>query len=66
MSLASLVGAVLAYPVNMWLVANELKHGMGTERALGKGGAKMSTGVMELSGRNVRASSKLLLLSSRW
>ena len=38
MSLASLVGASLAYPVNWWLVKNGLKHGMGTERALGKGG----------------------------
>ncbi len=41
MSLASLVGAVLAYPVNYWLVSKKLKHGMGTERALGKGGAKV-------------------------
>jgi hypothetical protein len=40
MSLATLVGAVLAFPVNWWLVKNGLKHGMGTERALGKGGAK--------------------------
>lgn len=38
MSLATLSGAVLAYPVNVWLVARGLKHGMGTERALGKGG----------------------------
>ncbi|MDQ3064502.1 MAG: DUF4396 domain-containing protein [Acidobacteriota bacterium] len=43
MSLASLVGAVLAYPVNLWLVAKKLKHGMGTERALGKGGADVNT-----------------------
>lgn len=40
MSLATLVGAALAFPVNRWLVKNGLKHGMGTERALGKGGAK--------------------------
>ena len=40
MSLATLVGAALAFPVNWWLVRNGLKHGMGTERALGKGGAK--------------------------
>ena len=39
MSLATLVGGILAYPVNWWLVKNGLKHGMGTERALGKGGA---------------------------
>ncbi len=41
MSLASLVGVVFAYPVNWWLVKKGLKHGMGTERALGKGGAKV-------------------------
>lgn len=38
MSLATLVGLVLAYPVNVWLVASGLKHGMGTVRALGRGG----------------------------
>ena len=38
MSAATLVGVVVAYPVNYWLVKNKLKHGMGTERALGKGG----------------------------
>ncbi len=42
MSLATLVGAKLAYPVNLWLVKNHLKHGMGTERALGKGGTKIA------------------------
>lgn len=41
MSLASLAGGVLAIPVNRWLVKNKLKHGMGTERALGKGGSKL-------------------------
>ena len=41
MSLASLVGATLAYPVNWWLVKNGLKHGMGTERALGRSGTKV-------------------------
>jgi hypothetical protein len=43
MSLATLVGAVLAFPVNWWLVKNGLKHGMGTERVLGKGGAETET-----------------------
>jgi hypothetical protein len=42
MSLATLVGATFAYPVNFWLVKNHLKHGMGTERALGKGGTKIA------------------------
>ena len=38
MSLSTIVGAVVAYPFNVWLVAARLKHGMGTVRALGKGG----------------------------
>lgn len=38
MSLATLVGFVVAYPVNLWLVGTRLKHGMGTERVLGEGG----------------------------
>jgi Domain of unknown function (DUF4396) len=41
MSAASLAGAVVAYPVNWWLVAKGLKHGMGTERAVGKGGERL-------------------------
>ncbi len=41
MSAATLVGAVTAYPVNRWLVKNGLKHGMGTERVLGKGGSRV-------------------------
>ena len=43
MSFATLVGLVVAYPVNWWLVANGLKHGMGTTRALGKGGHSVAT-----------------------
>lgn len=38
MSLSSIVGFAVAYPFNVWLVAAGLKHGMGTERALGEGG----------------------------
>lgn len=38
MQLATLVGFVIAYPVNFWLVGVRLKHGMGTVRALGEGG----------------------------
>ena len=41
MSLATLFGAAFAYPVNWWLVKSHLKHGMGTERVLGKGGTKV-------------------------
>lgn len=43
MSLASLVGLATAYPVNWWLVAARLKHGMGTVRALGRGGHGLAT-----------------------
>lgn len=39
MSMSTLVGAVTGYPVNVWLVKYKLKHGMGTKRALGRGGA---------------------------
>ncbi len=38
MSAATLAGALLAYPVNVWLVARGLKHGMGTEQVLGRAG----------------------------
>lgn len=38
MSMATIVGGVVAFPVNRWLVANGLKHGMGTVRAIGRGG----------------------------
>jgi hypothetical protein len=38
MSLGVIVGFFTAYPVNWWLVAKGLKHGMGTQRVLGKGG----------------------------
>ena len=38
MSASIIVGFAVAYPVNLWLVAAGLKHGMGTQRALGKGG----------------------------
>lgn len=35
MSLATLVGGIVAYPVNVWLVGQGLKHGLGTVRAPG-------------------------------
>ena len=38
MGLAAIVGGLLAYPVNWWLVASGLKHGMGSSQALGNGG----------------------------
>jgi Sec-independent protein secretion pathway component TatC len=42
MSLGVIVGFITAYPVNVWLVWAGLKHGMGTERALGKGGHSLA------------------------
>lgn len=41
MSAGVIVGFVAAFPVNWWLVAKGLKQGMGTQRALGKGGHTM-------------------------
>ena len=37
MSLALMVGALCAYPMNYWLVAHHLKHGMMTVRPEGQG-----------------------------
>lgn len=38
MSAAVIVGLVVAYPVNVWLVQKGLKHGMGTQKVFGRGG----------------------------
>ena len=38
MSVATLVGMAVGYPLNVWLVQAGLKHGMGTKRVLGEGG----------------------------
>lgn len=38
MSVAVGVGLLVAIPVNLWMVDKGLKHGMGTVRALGRGG----------------------------
>lgn len=42
MSVATLVGFAVAYPINLWLVGVRLKHGMGTVRALGHGGHEVA------------------------
>ncbi len=42
MSLGVIVGHAMAYPVNLWLVWAGLKHGMGTQRALGQGGHSLA------------------------
>ena len=41
MSAAVGVGALAAFPINVWLVKAGLKHGMGTVRALGQGGHRL-------------------------
>lgn len=57
MSMALMVGFIIAYPMNWWLVANHLKHGMMTVRPKkqsagtamsvgGEGGMKMDGGEM--------------------
>src|SRR5262249_37868896 len=48
MSLATLVGGVVAYPVNVWLVTKGLKHGMGSVRALGAGGYSLEAEAMRM------------------
>ena len=52
MSLATLVGAIIGYPVNVWLVAVGLKHGMGSVRVLGAGGHSL-----EAEATRIRATS---------
>lgn len=42
MSASISLGFAIAYPMNVWLVQAGLKHGMGTERALGRGGHPLS------------------------
>ena len=42
MSMALLVGFVIAYPINWWLVTRGLKHGMMTVRRPGTSGARAS------------------------
>lgn len=49
MSLATIVGGALAYPVNAWLVNRGLKHGMGTVRVLGKSGHDLATERQEIA-----------------
>lgn len=47
MSLALMVGALCAYPMNYWLVAHHLKHGMMTVRPGGHDGQRLGSGPME-------------------
>ena len=66
MSMALLVGFIIAYPMNWWLVANHLKHGMMTVRpkkemagmtmSMGGGGMAMEGG--EMGGMAMPAANK--------
>jgi hypothetical protein len=51
MAAAVAVGVAVAYPVNVWMVNKGLKHGMGTVRALGKGGHTVEAEEARLTGR---------------
>ena len=48
---------VIAYPANAWLVAKGLKHGMGTVRALGKGGHSVEADAQVEGSRLARTTS---------
>ena len=50
MSLALMVGLVAAYPMNWWLVANHLKHGMMTVRRTGNAATSHDHGAMAMEG----------------
>ena len=66
MSMALLVGFIIAYPMNWWLVANHLKHGMMTVRpkkemagmAMSMGGGGMAMEGGEMGGMAMPAANK--------
>ena len=55
MSLGVMAGFALAYPVNVWMVAQKIKHGLMTER---KPGSRFDTAKPELKARVRRAGAK--------
>ena len=65
MSMALLVGFVIAYPINWWLVANHLKHGMLTVRPAsshnGHAGMDMK---MDMTGGGAAAAEKPMDMTS--
>jgi hypothetical protein len=55
MSMGLLVGFLVAYPINWWLVANHLKHGMMTVRpARADAGAHRMIGILHYRRLNYR------------
>ncbi len=65
MSLATLVGAVVGYPVNVWLVAVGLKHGMGSVRALGAGGHSLEAEATRIRATSGEISAGLAVTGAR-
>jgi hypothetical protein len=66
MSMGLLVGFIIAYPINWWLVANHLKHGMMTVRptaqgagAAGQGGHVGMAGMTDGTGGMAHAASTM-------
>jgi hypothetical protein len=51
MSMALLVGFIVAYPMNWWLVANHLKHGMMTVRPADARDTQRRTCIRDMKGR---------------
>jgi hypothetical protein len=65
MSMGLLVGFIIAYPMNWWLVANHLKHGMMTIRpkkearmAMAMGDDEMAKGSSEMGGMAMQGADK--------
>jgi hypothetical protein len=63
MSMALLVGFLIAYPMNWWLVSRHLKHGMMTVRP--RDGAASSAPAVHASGKHVNGSSAVHGLSPK-
>jgi FtsP/CotA-like multicopper oxidase with cupredoxin domain len=55
MSMGVIVGFATAYPVNVWMVAQGLKHGLMTQRSAGSRGSKGTTHRSEHSGHEIRS-----------
>ena len=62
MSLALMVGALVAYPMNYWLVAHHLKHGMLTVRPAGSGADSGAMKGMDMP-KDAGADSKMARMS---
>ncbi|WP_197461014.1 DUF4396 domain-containing protein [Ferroacidibacillus organovorans] len=41
MSISILVGSIVTYPINWWMVARGMKHGMGSSHMMGHGGSHL-------------------------